>query len=192
MEPDRRTQILEATCRVIARDGAPGVRAGTIAREAGVSRGLPLYYWPTVEAIVLAAFAHHEEREWARSDRALARIGDPLGRLRFLLADEIADTAAAREYRAVFAEYERIAAFDPAVRRAVRARNDRWERALARELGAAQAAGQVRADLVPRATAERLGVLVGGLIWHLRCGTKPPRAVRRLLDAELAALAASG
>ena len=192
MEPDRRTQILEATCRVIARDGAPGVRAGTIAREAGVSRGLPLYYWPTVEAIVLAAFAHHEEREWARSDRALARIGDPLGRLRFLLADEIADTAAAREYRAVFAEYERIAAFDPAVRRAVRARNDRWERALARELGAAQAAGQVRADLVPRATAERLGVLVGGLIWHLRCGTKPPRAVRHLLDAELAALAASG
>ena len=192
MEPDRRTQILEATCRVIARDGAPGVRAGTIAREAGVSRGLPLYYWPTVEAIVLAAFAHHEEREWARSDRALARIGDPLGRLRFLLADEIADTAAAREYRAVFAEYERIAAFDPAVRRAVRARNDRWERALARELGAAQVAGQVRADLVPRATAERLGVLVGGLIWHLRCGTKPPRAVRRLLDAELAALAASG
>ena len=192
MEPDRRTQILEATCRVIARDGAPGVRAGTIAREAGVSRGLPLYYWPTVEAIVLAAFAHHEEREWARSDRALARIGDPLGRLRFLLADEIADTAAAREYRAVFAEYERIAAFDPAVRRAVRARNDRWERALARELGAAQAAGQVRADLVPRATAERLGVLVGGLIWHLRCGTKPPRAVRRLLDAELAALAAAG
>ncbi len=192
MEPDRRTQILEATCRVIARDGAPGVRAGTIAREAGVSRGLPLYYWPTVEAIVLAAFAHHEEREWARSDRALARIGDPLGRLRFLLADEVADTAAAREYRAVFAEYERIAAFDPAVRRAVRARNDRWERALARELGAAQAAGQVRADLVPRATAERLGVLVGGLIWHLRCGTKPPRAVRRLLDAELAALAASG
>ncbi len=192
MEPDRRTQILEATCRVIARDGAPGVRAGTIAREAGVSRGLPLYYWPTVEAIVLAAFAHHEEREWARSDRALARIGDPLGRLRFLLADEVADTAAAREYRAVFAEYERIAAFDPAVRRAVRARNDRWERALARELGAAQVAGQVRADLVPRATAERLGVLVGGLIWHLRCGTKPPRAVRRLLDAELAALAASG
>ena len=190
MEPDRRTQILEATCRVIARDGAPGARAGAIAREAGVSRGLPLYYWPTVEAIVLAAFAHHEEREWARSDRELARIGDPLGRLRFLLADEVADTAAAREYRAVFAEYERIAAFDPAVRRAVRARNERWERALARELGAAQAAGQVRADVDPRVAAERLGVLVGGLIWHLRCGTKPPRAVRRLLDAELDALAA--
>lgn len=174
---------------MIARDGAPGVRAGAIAREAGVSRGLPLYYWPTVEAIVLAAFAHHEEREWERSDRALARIGDPLGRLRFLLADEVADTAAAREYRAVHAEYERIAAFDPAVRRLVRARTARWEQALAGELAAAQAAGQLRADLDPRATADRLGTLVAGLIWHLRCGTKPPRAVRRLLDAELDALA---
>lgn len=189
MEPDRRTQILEATCRVIARDGAPGVRAGAIAREAGVSRGLPLYYWPTVEAIVLAAFAHHEEREWARSDRALARLDDPLARLRLLLVDEIADTAAAREYRAVFAEYERIAAFDPAVRRAVRARNERWERALAREIEAARAAGQLPADVEPRVAAERLGTLLGGLIWHLRCGTKAPRAVRGLLDAELAALA---
>jgi len=192
VEPDRRTQILEATCRVIARDGAPGVRAGAIAREAGVSRGLPLYYWPTVEAIVEAAFAHHEEREWARSNRSLQRIGDPLGRLRFLLVDEIADTAAAREYRAVFAEYERIAAFDPAVRRLVRARNERWERVLAREVAAAQAAGQVRPDADPRGTAARLGVLVGGLIWHLRCGTKSARAVRRLLDAELEALAAEG
>ncbi len=190
MDADRRTQILEATCRVIARDGAPGVRAGAIAREAGVSRGLPLYYWPTVDAIVQAAFAHHEEREWGRSNRALAGIGDPLGRLRLLLVDEVADTAAAREYRAVFAEYERIAAFDADVRRLVRARNERWERALARELDAARAAGQVRADADPRRTAERLGTFVAGLIWHLRCGTKSPRAVRRLLDAELATLAA--
>ncbi|MGA0121785.1 MAG: TetR/AcrR family transcriptional regulator [Gaiellales bacterium] len=192
MEPDRRTRILEATCRVIAADGAPGVRAGAIAREAGVSRGLPLYYWPTVEAIVLAAFAHHEEREWARSDRELAGLDDPLERLRFLLLDEIADTERARTYRAIWAEYERIAAFDPDVRALVRARGERWEAALARARGAARGAGRIRADVDPETAAARLGTLAVGLIWHLRCQTKEPADVRALLEGELAALALRG
>ncbi len=44
---DRETGILEAACRVIAREGADGLRMGAVAREAGVSSALIHYYFAT-------------------------------------------------------------------------------------------------------------------------------------------------
>jgi len=56
LELDRRSQILECTCSVIARDGAEGLRMAAVAREAGVSSALLHYYFATREDLIRLAF----------------------------------------------------------------------------------------------------------------------------------------
>ena len=59
---DRKTEILEATCRVIAREGADGLRMGTVAREAGVSSALLHYYFDTRADLLMQAFEHADDQ----------------------------------------------------------------------------------------------------------------------------------
>src|SRR6185295_4575337 len=59
---DRTADILEAACRVIARDGADGLRMGQVAREAGVSSALIHYYFATRADLLLRAFEHADEQ----------------------------------------------------------------------------------------------------------------------------------
>jgi len=64
---DRTADILEAACRVIARDGADGLRMGQVAREAGVSSALIHYYFATRADLLLRAFAAvpaQQRRAW--------------------------------------------------------------------------------------------------------------------------------
>ena len=59
---DRTADILEAACRVIAREGADGLRMGQVAREAGVSSALIHYYFATRADLLLRAFEHADEQ----------------------------------------------------------------------------------------------------------------------------------
>jgi len=55
MTPLRREQIVQATIRCLARDGASGLRMKSVAREAGVSQGILHYYFTNKRAILIAA-----------------------------------------------------------------------------------------------------------------------------------------
>src|SRR5262245_9591480 len=44
---DRKPEILEATCRMIAREGVHNFTMGQVAKEAGISRALIAYYFQT-------------------------------------------------------------------------------------------------------------------------------------------------
>ena len=52
---DRRSEILGAAYRVMAREGVHRTPLDRIADEAGVSKGLLLYYFETKDALALAA-----------------------------------------------------------------------------------------------------------------------------------------
>src|SRR5437763_8963293 len=53
--PRRRAQIVRATIRCLARAGYSGLTMKTVAREAGVSKGILHYYFADKRAILVAA-----------------------------------------------------------------------------------------------------------------------------------------
>ena len=55
MTPLRREQIVQATIRCLARDGASGLRMKRVAEEAGVSQGILHYYFTNKRAMLIAA-----------------------------------------------------------------------------------------------------------------------------------------
>ena len=72
-----RTAILDATIRLLGREGPDGFSASTVANEAGVSKATIFHHFPSVDEIPLLAL----DRFWASS-----------------LSRESAETASAREY----------------------------------------------------------------------------------------------
>ena len=70
-EPDaRRASLIEATARVLARDGASGASVRSIAAEAGVSPGLVGHYFAGIDALIAATYAHIDARVAAALDAA--------------------------------------------------------------------------------------------------------------------------
>lgn len=82
-EPDaRRLSLIEACARVLAREGIAGASVRTIAVEAGVSAGLVGHYFPGVDALIAATYAHTGARVDAALEAAVAAAGeDPRDRL---------------------------------------------------------------------------------------------------------------
>ena len=82
-EPDaRRLSLIEACARVLARAGIAGASVRTIAVEAGVSPGLVGHYFPGVDALIAATYAHTGARVDVALEAAVAAAGDdPRARL---------------------------------------------------------------------------------------------------------------
>jgi len=82
-EPDaRRLSLIEACARVLAREGIAGASVRTIAVEAGVSAGLVGHYFPGVDALIAATYAHTGARVDAALEAAVAAAtDDPRARL---------------------------------------------------------------------------------------------------------------
>jgi AcrR family transcriptional regulator len=86
-----RFRLLDATERVIARDGYPAVTSRNVGSEAGVDQKLVYYYFRTMEELVVATFHRRSEsfltalEEIAASDKPVSRIwqvsSDRSGRL---------------------------------------------------------------------------------------------------------------
>lgn len=81
--PDaRRQSLIEATARVLARDGATGASVRTIAIEAGVSPGLVNHHFAGVDALIAATYTMIAQKVTASLDDAVAAAGnDPRDRL---------------------------------------------------------------------------------------------------------------
>lgn len=69
----RRTQMIEATLRSVARNGLAATTLATVSREAGLSQGVAVFYFETKERLLAAAFRHHYEiyrRNWLEAHAA--------------------------------------------------------------------------------------------------------------------------
>jgi DNA-binding transcriptional regulator YbjK len=66
---ERREAILDATLRVIERDGVRGVRHRAVAKEAEVPLAATTYYFEDIHALVHDAFVHYIDRDKGNSQK---------------------------------------------------------------------------------------------------------------------------
>lgn len=115
----RRAQIIEATLAVVRRDGASGVTHRTVAKEAGITTSLTLYYFATLDDLLVAALTSVTDAYTHRIRRLIDTEDDPLDGLAHLIAES---AGPGRERALAERELSTLAARRPALRPAAR----RW------------------------------------------------------------------
>lgn len=86
----RRDEILDATARVLERNGWDGLTTNAVARDAGTAIGTVYEYFSSREELLSGLLARHEVRLREAIDKAVARGGeDP-----FAVADSVVDAFA--------------------------------------------------------------------------------------------------
>lgn len=74
----RRAEIIEATLAVITRDGASGVTHRTVAKQAGISTSLSVYYFDSLDDLLVAALSTVADAYTARIREIIDSPGDNL------------------------------------------------------------------------------------------------------------------
>ena len=109
----RRAEIIDATLRVVERDGAAGVTHRSVAREADVPTSLSAYYFATLDDLLVAALTAVAD-EYTRQLSAITDSGeDELGGLAELIA---AASGSGRKRALAERELSTLAARRPALR----------------------------------------------------------------------------
>jgi AcrR family transcriptional regulator len=117
VEAERRKQILEAACAVIAKAGLQQLRVADVAQEAGISSGTIHYYFETKKDLVAAAFefnfaASLRRRRWMRESTV-----DPRQRLRDIVESYLPTTRKSLQAWRVWAELWAEGTRDPALQK---------------------------------------------------------------------------
>ncbi|WP_129670065.1 TetR/AcrR family transcriptional regulator [Phytoactinopolyspora endophytica] len=133
----RRAEIIDATLRVVQRDGAAGVTHRTVASEAEVPTSLTTYYFATLDDLLVAALSSVADEYVGQLRHVIEEGGDELHGL----AEIIASSGGSGRMRALAErELSTLAARRPALRPVA----SRWRETVA--------------DLARRRTADPLAV----------------------------------
>ncbi len=192
VKADRRTDILRAAARVIARRGVRGLRVTEVAEEAGISTALVYYHFKDRAGIL------HRTLEFI-SDRAERyTVGSPPGErhdgprraLERSLLLEFQDRPEVRENSTAWGELQATAVFDPELREALAGARLIWIHELTDALGRVHPAAPAPARTV---AAERLTATLEGLSTRWLSGLLPldhaRELMREVIAVELARLA---
>jgi TetR/AcrR family transcriptional regulator, regulator of biofilm formation and stress response len=109
----RRAQIIEATLTIVRRDGATGVTHRTVAKEAGITTSLTLYYFATLDDLLVAALTSVTDDYTHRIRQLIDTEADPLDGLAQLIAES---AGPGRERALAERELSTLAARRPALR----------------------------------------------------------------------------
>lgn len=156
----RRTQLLSAACRVIARRGARGLRIAEVAGDAGVSTALIYHHFANRSGLVTGAMLHINDR---LATRAAAGSGSGLERLLRRMRSEFGEDAQTRENSAVWGEVRGAAVFDPDLRPILDDATEHWIDQLAALIDEGKADGSIPSAVDTRAAAIRCTAMVEGL-----------------------------
>jgi AcrR family transcriptional regulator len=189
---DRRTQIMQAAARLIARRGVRGLRVEELAAEAGVSTALIYYHFKHRLGILRATLEFINDRAdsyTAERDPDAAPL-DARGELEQTLLLELQDIPEVRENSTAWGELRASAVFDLELREDVARSTLVWIQDIAELLGHARPMAGAAALAM---SAERLTALLEGLSGRWLSGSLPLAHARELVsgavDAELAHLA---
>lgn len=83
----RRQQIIDATLRVVTRDGAAGVTHRAVAVEAGITTSLTTYHFATLDELLVASLSSVADTYTQRVRRIIDSDGDQLGELAAFIAE---------------------------------------------------------------------------------------------------------
>ena len=99
----RREQLVDAALRSIVRNGLRGTTLATVAREAGLSEGVAVFYFQSKEGLLAAALERHYQRYEANWRAALDAAGSgATDRLAALVRAEFEPQVCAREAQIVW------------------------------------------------------------------------------------------
>lgn len=131
----RAEQLIDAACRVIARTGVRGLRMEALAREAGVSVGLPYRYFAGRDELLAAVLAYLASGAEPYQRRSTRELVDPQAALEELLTAELSDDPAARRTGRVWSELIAESVFDPVLRARLHDVTTHWIENVATALG---------------------------------------------------------
>lgn len=109
-EPERRLALLKAAFREVAEKGFSEVTLDDIARRAGVSKGVTLYYFDSKEALFRELFSWLIDSIHARMREAVAAEQDPVSRIRALVALIFPSPSKNRAFFRAFVDFSGLAA----------------------------------------------------------------------------------
>src|SRR5215218_6141410 len=178
-------ELLEATCRVVAREGAHGLRMSAVASEAGVSSALLHYYFATKSELLARAFSWAEDRVQERVEAELYGLDTAAEKLERLLVLYVEDDLVFRDNWVLWNELWSSALFDADLRPAIEAGYRGWvegrdDRSVPMSVDPAQAAARLAA------TVDGLGSQV---LLEMTDPTRAAGLLRRALALELGAAA---
>ncbi|MFB6887834.1 TetR/AcrR family transcriptional regulator [Kitasatospora sp. NPDC056327] len=187
----RKTSILEAAARVIARRGVRGLRVEELAAEAGVSTALIYYHFKDRTGILRQTLEFINDRaERYTTDRAAgAPPATPREELEQTLLLELQDSVTVRENSTAWGELRASAVFDETLREDLSRATRVWVQEVAELLGDVR---PMSSAVALSGAAERLTALLEGLSMRWLSGSLPLADARTLLTdaigAELARL----
>ena len=155
----RRTQIVQATVRCLAREGYTRLTMKKVAREAGVSQGILHYYFADKRAILgatLEAVTRDLDRRVAAAQSRTGR--DPAARLRALVRACLETAVSRPEVWVVFVEFWGEMLHDRRLRELNAEVYSRTRRLIGRLVAEGTRAGRFRAIDPARAAAVVLGL----------------------------------
>lgn len=178
---DRVADILRASCRVVVRDGAHGLRMASVAREAGVSKALVHYYFATRQELLRAAFAFSGE-QWSEAvETELLGVQTGAERVeRFLLAS-VDPSGPFGEHRALWNEVWSSLRVDAELRPTVEVTYRGWVARIAELIDEGREDGSVPQSVDPRVGSWRLAAVADGLDSMLYLGLVDRERARQLL-----------
>ena len=121
-EPERRLALLKAAFREVVEKGFSEVTLDDIAKRAGVSKGVTLYYFDSKEDLFREVFSWLIDSIHARMREAVAREEDPVARVKALVAMIFPSPSKNRAFFRAFVDFCGLAAR----REAFRETNERF------------------------------------------------------------------
>ncbi|MFJ5550089.1 TetR/AcrR family transcriptional regulator [Streptomyces sp. NPDC093225] len=203
---DRKTTILEAAARVIARRGVRGLRIEELATEAGVSKALVYYHFGDRARLLRHTLRFIGDRARRYAHHPAPGPGDGPGgpgdgadgpggpghwrrELEHRLLLDLRDAPEARDNSTAWGELRAGAIFEPELREELARASLEWVRETTDLLGRV---APTAPDAALAAAAERLGVLLEGLTTRWLIGILPVSHARDLvrdaIGAEVAGL----
>ena len=183
---DRRTEILDSAARVITERGLSDTRVADIAKDAGVSTGLVLYYFDSRDKLLSEALAQLNDRFYLQLSRELRGMSSARERLEHLIDLSVpgrAETDRIEEW-ALWIEVFVRALRDPQMAREREVLDRRYRDTLAEVIREGQAAEEFPAGDADE-QALRLSALIDGLAIQTvlgSAGVDPQLMKRAALD----------
>ncbi|KNH16407.1 TetR family transcriptional regulator [Arthrobacter sp. ZBG10] len=161
---ERRLELVDATWRIIARNGLEGATLREIALEAGFANGALKPYFPTKDTLLEFAFSHVFNRTNQRIARVLGTMTGLAALRAFCLEVLPLDEERINEARIVIPFWQK-AVNDPQKARIHQQSMAEWATTIQRLLAEARAAGDIRAAVDDALLAgQLLDMLLGAQI----------------------------
>jgi AcrR family transcriptional regulator len=184
---EREEAILGAACKVIAQEGAAGLRMSEVARQAGVSSALLHYYFATRHELLARAFAFADTRVDAHVVALVGDAGSGRERLATLLCAYLSPDPVVTEDWVVWSELWRSARFDATLRDLLHEADREWVEQVEALVREGIADGSVAGSVHVGDTAIHLVSLVDGLGTRVLAGMVDREHALRLIERALSA-----